>query len=75
MRYSKENNIELGLRWNILDNYDTDKHLLNCNLINFSNNIKLIEEQDNENEKYYINYLSPCFMIFNNDNIPSNFDS
>lgn len=81
LRYSNENNINCILKWDILDNYNKNIHLLNCNfnlLFKINNIINIINfNLDEQNEILNNNknkfYKSHCLMIFDKDNIPNNF--
>ncbi len=72
IRYSKENNIDVKVLWEVLDSYKKHHHILNCRFSKlFSNNIEIKKLNHNSCKIY----KSHCFMIFDNDNLPDNFDT
>lgn len=77
LRYSDEKNIECGVIWKVLNNYTKEVHLLNCKYSNLFN-IEGVSEISTELENilhYDTLYYSHCLMVFEQDNIPHNFNT
>ena len=66
-----ENNENYYVKWNILDNYKKNNHILNCEFNKlFSNNIEI-----NVYDKNFKIYNHHCLVITDNDNITNNFNT
>jgi len=73
IRYSKKFNTEYKIKWDILSSYKKNSHILNCPFnILFKNNIILTKNIKSENDIYY---SSHCLKIFDDDNLPENFNN
>lgn len=71
IRYAKKYNINFGINWKVLDSYDKNAHILNCSYNRlFKNDI----EYTNIEHNYKI-YKHHCLIIFEDDNIPLNFNT
>jgi hypothetical protein len=69
-RYSVENNLSYKIIWKVIENYDSNNHILNCKFKDlFQNDVEL---NFNPKEKI-IRYNLPDFIIIDNDNLPHNF--
>jgi len=69
-RYSIENNISYKVIWNIINNYETNHHILNCKFSDlFQNDCEL----KNYPKDKIIRYNLPDFIIFDCDNLSNNF--
>lgn len=69
-RYSKEFNVPSKVIWKVIKNYDTNQHILNCEFKNlFQNDVELKYRP----KEQIIRYNHPDFIIFDNDNLPTNF--
>lgn len=80
MRYASTVNTNCGVLWKVLNDYNKDVHILNCdyNSLFYINNVSNVTENSEEYLYYDTLYCSDRLMIFENDNIPhnlNNFDS
>lgn len=70
IRYAKKNNINYGVYWLVIDSYKTHKHILNCSFDKlFSNDFEVKNINSNNTYKHH------CFIIFDDDNLPINFNT
>ena len=74
IRYSSENNIKVGVIWKVLSSYKSNYHILNCEFNKLFENRLEIKDTDLNNFQIKF-YRSHCMMIFEEDNIPDNFDT
>jgi len=71
MRFAKKNKIVYKVYWEILNSYTKHVHILNCSFENlFSNKIEI-----KNISKTNIYYKHHCMIIFEDDNIPVNFNN
>ena len=66
-----ENNYTFKIKWDILDDYNKDTHILNCSFDKlFSNDIEIFEIK-----KEFKIYNHHCLHVNDNDNINDNFNN
>ena len=71
IKLASENNSKFYVQWNILDNYDKDIHILNCEFNKlFRNDIEL--KTFDTSFKIYNHH---CLVVTDNDKIPYNFNT
>jgi len=74
IKLSEEHKTNFGIYWPVLDSYQKDTHLLNCNFNNLfdnSNNINI----ENRPINLDTTYISHCLYISDTDEIPNNFNT
>ena len=72
-RIANHTNIKLMIKWDILDNYNTHTHILNCPFNKLFQNENVINNIDDINNIGL--YNSHCLAIFDSDNIPKDFNT
>ena len=71
IKLAEENNSDYKVKWDILDNYNKNNHILNCSFEKlFENNIEI--KQIKEDYKIYNHH---CLSVSDKDNIPKNFNT
>jgi len=71
IKLAEENNKDYKVKWDILDNYKSNIHILNCSFDKlFINNIEI--NKINKKDKIYNHH---CFAISDKDNLPKNFNT
>ena len=71
IKLAEESNNKYAVKWDIVNDYKKDNHLLNCSFNKlFINDIEIIEIEKNN-----IIYDNHCLSISDNDNIPHNFNN
>jgi len=71
IKLADENNNKYAIKWDIINNYKKDDHLLNCSFNElFINNIEITKIE--KNNKIYDNH---CLSISDKDNLPKNFNN
>ena len=71
IRYAKKHNINYKIYWEILDSYEKHTHILNCSFDKlFSNKF-----ETKSISKTNLCYKHHCMIIFNDDDIPVNFNN
>ena len=71
LRYSYKNNIEAKVYWKVLNSYKTHTHILNCSF----NKLFLNKIEIKKINKTMNIFNSHCLMIFEEDNLPINFNN
>lgn len=72
-RIANHTNIKLMIKWDILDNYNTQTHILNCPFSKLFQNRNVIDNIPDINNIGL--YNSHCLAIFDSDTISQNFNT
>lgn len=73
VRLGKQMERPVGIKWDILDNYKTHNHILNCPFSKlFTNDIEV--DHIRSNDVTLDDRVSHCLVIYETDNIPHNFN-
>ena len=70
IKLSDENDCKYAVKWDIINNYNKNDHLLNCSF----KNLFINEIETNKIEKTYKIYDNHCLSISDKDNLPKNFN-